>query len=123
MTGAWTAIGGPQGLVYGADFGPSGALYGITPGNLGVDAELITVNTNTGGHTAIGLLDQFVGLPQSIVFDPANGTLIGSALGQNGGPETLFDIDANDASVTNIRNLTGSYSAQGMGFALACSGS
>ena len=112
----WTGIKGAlvaQGFgyrIFGADLGPNGLIYGLALANAqgNIVQYLVTVDVNTPSVTLIAQLSRNVGVPGSLVFDPA-GRLIGSSI--NG---TLFDIDPVTAAVTNIQLLSGGF--QGMAF-------
>jgi hypothetical protein len=115
-TGERTLIGSlGSGLrVGGADFDPSGTLYGVELAALAPE-RLVTIDIGTGVATVVGTLNPDIfPLVGSIVFD-ATGTLIGSTTG----PENpiLFDIDLTTAAVSNVRPILGGFPPQGMGFA------
>ena len=114
----WTGIKGTipvaQGFGYrilGADLGPDGFIYGLA--STGVENPvqyLLKVDVVNPSVTVVASLSQDVGYPNSLVFDPA-GKLIGSSA--NG---ILFDIDRSNGIVTNIRQISGGSTPQGMAF-------
>ncbi len=124
IDGSKTVVGphnlSPTIRVGGMDFHPTtGELWGVELG--GTDKRIVTINTSTGAATEVSTLvdpDGEIGLVQSIVFDAA-GKMIGSGNGPSGAP-LLFDIDPSTGVVSNIRNVTGGSTPQGMGFAPAC---
>jgi WD40 repeat protein len=111
-TGALTAgpdltLGGAPFSAFGADFGPDGRLYAVSP-----SGELATINVTTGVATLIGTLNPSTTLPQTIAFDPSGGLIGAASSGQ------LFDINITTAVISNLRST--SRDPQGMDFGPAC---
>src|SRR6266550_2206235 len=102
--------------IFGADF-VSRTLFVVTS----IDS-LATLNTATGVLTVLGILSPNPGTPGSIVYDAGTDKLIGSAFGGQLG-DVIFDINRTNATITNIRTVTGGFAPQGMGFAPACTAS
>ncbi|MGH3649559.1 MAG: right-handed parallel beta-helix repeat-containing protein, partial [Acidimicrobiia bacterium] len=121
-TGALTQVSDGFGLrVGGADFSPDGVLYGL---ELSTPHRLVTIDTDTGAATEVARLSG-LGTVGSIAFD-GSGNLIGSGTGTTG--SILFDIpldvapdpDTGTVAVTNVREITGGFTPQGMGFSAPC---
>ena len=113
-TGVLTLIGSTGVTIFGADFDANGVLYGLDGGG----GNLYTINTATGAATLVASLSQNVGTVGSIVFTPAS-TLLGTAFGEAG--NILFDVNKTTGAVSNIRNVTGGFPPQGLGYAPVCS--
>lgn len=109
---------GPAVEIYAADFSPGGVLYGVEALFEGTE-RLFTIDTTNGEMTLVAYLSEDIGMIGSIVFDE-EGNLIGSAFDYPDLGNILFDIDPSTGNVSDIRQLTGGFAPQGMGFSSPC---
>jgi hypothetical protein len=97
--------------ILGADLCTDGFIYGLaSTGVQNPEQYLLKVDVVNPSVALVAQLSQDVGYPYSLVFDPA-GKLIGSSA--NG---IVFDIDRSTGEVTNIRQISGGPTPQGMAF-------
>jgi DNA-binding beta-propeller fold protein YncE len=122
-TGETRPIGAPSGWFYrkwlrigAADFDPkTGTLYAVERRH-SKSQRIVTVNTNTGEVTKVGMVSKKFAPIGSIVFT-REGTLIGS--GGGGRKAFLFEMDTN-GNVLKSWQVKSPYMPQGMALAPSC---
>ena len=119
-TGGATAVGNIGVSLGGLAFDSQGVLYGAEYFS-GTFLGLVTINTANGSVITSVNLNTFIGVLGDIVFDRTGETetLIGSAFNGPQG-DILFDINPTVGTVSNVRQVSGGFPPQGMGFAPAC---
>lgn len=122
-TGETRPIGSPSSWFYrqwlrigAADFDPmTGILYAVESRH-SKSQRIVTVDTNTGKATEVGMVSEKFAPIGSIVFTP-EGTLIGS--GGWGRQAFLFEMDTT-GKVLRTWNFTSNHMPEGMAFATPC---
>lgn len=112
-----TVSGGANRAPHCIDFSPSGVLYGLSLGGIGVPAsgQLFTINPTTGASTLVANLSQFLNVEGDIAFDPTTGVLYAVD-----GMGPLYTVNTSTGVVTLVGNLPadlpGGADYSGLGF-------
>lgn len=115
-TGVATEVGpfgtvvGNNNTVSGMDFADS-ILYGLTADG----AQFVTIDTGTGIAASVADISSYnIGSPGALVAVHGR-VMLGSSYGAN---SQIFEIDRQDGTITNVRNLDIGYLLVGLGFSL-----
>jgi hypothetical protein len=97
-----TVSGAPNRPPLCIDFSPSGVLYGVSLGGVGVPASgmVFTINPSTGATTFVANLTQYINVEGDIAFDPTTGILYAVD-----GIGPLFKINTSTGVCTSIGSL------------------